>query len=130
VGLKLALEHECNIATGIEAGWMLGRISPLSFEIMCGFGNESRIRSRPLPTAASTSATGCPTSNVKDVNVYGEWRRIGEGVIDYPGRLRAPQQDGYAGFLSLEAHYTTPGVVPRATPSQPSAESLMVLAWS
>jgi sugar phosphate isomerase/epimerase len=46
--------------------------------------------------------------HLKDIDEGGDWTRIGEGVIDYPGQLRALEDDGYAGFLSLETHYTTP----------------------
>lgn len=109
-GLNLALEneHECNVATGDEAGWMLRRIPSTAFGIIWDPGNEARIGPRPFPDGYEHVRDRVSHVHLKDIDEGGDWTRIGEGVIDYPGQLRALEDDGYAGFLSLETHYTTP----------------------
>lgn len=109
-GLKLALEneHECNVATGDEAGWMLRRIPSTAFGITWDPGNEARMGSRPFPDGYEHVRDRVSHVHLKDIDEGGDWTRMGGGVIDYPGQLRALEDDGYAGFLSLETHYTTP----------------------
>jgi sugar phosphate isomerase/epimerase len=38
-----------------------------------------------------------------------EWRRIGDGEVDWAGQLRALLDAGYPGVLSLETHWQLPG---------------------
>jgi sugar phosphate isomerase/epimerase len=38
-----------------------------------------------------------------------EWRRIGDGAMDWTGQLRALLADGYAGVVSLETHWRLAG---------------------
>ncbi len=106
-GLVLGLEneHTCNIGTGIEAGWVLGRIASPSLGVIWDPGNEAMLGSRPFPAGYGHIRGRIAHVHLKDVDVEGNWVRVGAGVIDYPGQLRALAEDGYAGVLSLETHY-------------------------
>ncbi len=106
-GLVLGLEneHTCNIGTGIEAGWVLGRIASPSLGVIWDPGNEAMLGSRPFPAGYGHIRGRIAHVHLKDVDVEGNWVRVGTGVIDYPGQLRALAEDGYAGVLSLETHY-------------------------
>ncbi len=106
-GLVLGLENEhiCNIGTGIEAGWVLGRITSPSLGVIWDPGNEAMLGSRPFPDGYGHIRGRIAHVHLKDVDVEGNWVRVGAGVIDYPGQLRALAEDGYAGVLSLETHY-------------------------
>lgn len=110
-GLKLALEneHECNVGTGAEAGWILGRISSPSFGLVWDPGNEAMIGSKPFPSGYSHVRGRVAHVHLKDVDDEGNWTKVGTGTIDYRGQLRALAEDGYAGALSLETHYEAPG---------------------
>jgi L-ribulose-5-phosphate 3-epimerase len=109
-GLKLALEneHECNVGTGAEAGWILGRISSPSFGLVWDPGNEAMLGSKPFPAGYSHVRGRVSHVHLKDVDDEGDWTKMGTGTIDYLGQVRALAEDGYAGALSLETHYEAP----------------------
>jgi L-ribulose-5-phosphate 3-epimerase len=109
VGLKLGLEneHECNVGTGAEARWMLDRIPSPSFGLIWDPGNEAMLGSEPFPGGYSHVRGRVAHVHLKDVDGEGNWTKVGAGIIDYPGQLRALAEDGYAGVLSLETHYET-----------------------
>jgi L-ribulose-5-phosphate 3-epimerase len=54
-GLKLGLEneHECNVGTGAEAGWVLDRIPSPSFGLVWDPGNEAMMGSKAFPDGYS-----------------------------------------------------------------------------
>ena len=110
-GLELALEneHECNIGTGAEARWVLDLIPSPSFGLVWDPGNEAMMGSEPFPGGYSHVRGRVTHVHLKDVDDEGNWTKVGTGVIDYPGQLRALAEDGYAGVLSLETHYEIPG---------------------
>lgn len=109
-GIRLALEneHECNVATGAEAGWMLDRIPSSAFGTIWDPGNEAILASRPYPEGYGHVRGRIFHIHLKDVDVDGGWTKVGAGVIDYPGQLRALADGGYSGALSLETHYEIP----------------------
>jgi sugar phosphate isomerase/epimerase len=110
-GLELALEneHECNIGTGAEARWVLDLIPSPSFGLVWDPGNEAMMGSEPFPGGYSHVRGRVTHVHLKDVDDEGNWTKVGTGIIDYPGQLRALAEDGYAGVLSLETHYEIPG---------------------
>jgi L-ribulose-5-phosphate 3-epimerase len=109
--LKLGLEneHECNVATGAEAGWVLDRIPSPSFGLIWDPGNEAMLGSKPFPAGYSHVRGRVSHVHLKDVDKQGNWTKVGTGTIDYLRQLHALAEDGYAGALSLETHYETPG---------------------
>ena len=108
--LKLALEneHTCNVGTGAEAGWVLGRIPAHSLGMIWDPGNEAMLGSKPFPGGYSHVRGRVTHVHLKDVDEKGNWTKVGTGVIDYRGQLRALADDGYEGVLTLETHYETP----------------------
>jgi L-ribulose-5-phosphate 3-epimerase len=108
-GLMLALEneHTCNVGTGAEAGWVLGRIPTHSFGVIWDPGNEAMMGSKAFPDGYSYVRDRVIHVHLKDVDAEGNWTKVGTGVIDYRGQLRALAGDGYGGALSLETHYET-----------------------
>jgi L-ribulose-5-phosphate 3-epimerase len=110
-GLELALEneHECNVGTGTEVGWMLDRIPSPAFGAIWDPGNEAMLGSKPFPEGYGYVRGRVTHIHLKDVDEEGNWTKVGTGVIDYPGQLRALAEDGYEGVLSLETHYEVPG---------------------
>jgi L-ribulose-5-phosphate 3-epimerase len=110
VGLKLGLEneHECNVGTGDEAGWVLDRIPYPSFGLIWDPGNEAMLGSKPFPAGYSHVRGRVSHVHLKDVDDEGDWTKMGTGTIDYVGQVRALAEDGYAGALSLETHYEAP----------------------
>lgn len=52
-----------------------------------------------------------------------EWCGVGEGEFDHAGQLRALQNDGYQGAISLETHYTIDGN--KAKASEASLKGLL-----
>jgi sugar phosphate isomerase/epimerase len=109
-GIRLALEneHECNVGTGEEAGWMLARIPSPAFGTIWDPGNEACMGSSPYPEGYRRVRGRVFHVHLKDVDAGGEWTKVGAGVIDYPGQLRELAESGYAGALSLETHYAIP----------------------
>ena len=108
-GLMLALEneHTCNVGTGAEAGRVLGRIPAHSFGAIWDPGNEAMMGSKPFPDGYSYVRDRLIHVHLKDVDGEGNWTKVGTGKIDYRGQLRALDDDGYGGALSLETHYET-----------------------
>lgn len=96
-GLKPALEneHECNVGAGAEAGWILGRISSPAFGLIWDPGNEAMLGSEPFSGGYSHVRGRVTHLHLKDVDVEGNWTKVGTGIIDYPGQLRALAEDGY-----------------------------------
>ncbi len=109
-GVELALEneHTCNAGTGAEAGRILDLISSPPLGVVWDPGNEAMLGSEPFPGGYSHVRGRVTHVHLKDVDSEGNWSKVGTGVIDYPGQLRALADDGYEGVLSLETHYETP----------------------
>lgn len=104
-GLKLGLEneHECNVGTGAEAGWVLDRVPSLG--LVWDPGNEAMMGSEPFPGGYDQVRDRVIHVHLKDADQSGNWTEMGTGVIDYAGQFRALARDGYDGLLSLETHY-------------------------
>jgi sugar phosphate isomerase/epimerase len=109
-GLELGLEneHACNLATGAEAAWALDRVTSPAFGLIWDPGNEAALGSTPYPDGYAHVRGRVRHVQVKDRTVDGRWARVGTGVVDWEGQLRALAEDGYPGLLSLETHYDTP----------------------
>jgi sugar phosphate isomerase/epimerase len=109
-GLTLGIEneHACNVATGAETGWMLERIPSPAFAVIWDPGNEAALGSAPFPGGYAHVRGRIAHVHLKDLDARGRWGKMGTGVVDYLGQLRALAADGYDGVLSLETHYATP----------------------
>ena len=109
-GLTLGLEneHACNVATGAEARWVLDRAASPALGVILDPGNEAAMGSEPFPGGYEQVRGRVVHVHLKDMDVDGNWTRMGAGVIDYAGQFHALARDGYDGLLSLETHYELP----------------------
>jgi L-ribulose-5-phosphate 3-epimerase len=109
-GLTLGIEneHACNLATGAETRWVLDRVPSPALGVIWDPGNEAVVGSEPFPGGYERVRHRTVHVHLKDTDENGNWTKMGTGIIDYSGQLRALDEDGYAGLLSLETHYETP----------------------
>lgn len=109
-GLKLVIEneHACNIATGEEVGWLFQHLDSPAFGAIWDPGNEAALGSSPFPEGYHHVRGRIFHVHLKDVSQDEEFVKMGTGIIDYVGQLRALREDGYDGVLSLETHYAHP----------------------
>jgi sugar phosphate isomerase/epimerase len=101
-------EHACNLATGAETRWVLDRVPAPALGVIWDPGNEAVMGSEPFPGGYERVRDRTVHVHLKDADENGDWTKMGTGIVDYPGQLRALAEDGYAGLLSLETHYEAP----------------------
>lgn len=113
VGLTLALEneHECNVATAMEAHTALAAADASELRLIWDPGNAAM-----LAPAAWNGRGGLETIvdrvvhvHLKDVSPAGEWTRLGDGIVDFRAQLSCLYDAGYDGYLSFETHYVRDG---------------------
>jgi L-ribulose-5-phosphate 3-epimerase len=112
-GVTLALEneHECNVATSVEAQAALDAAASPHLRLIWDPGNAAM-----LDPASFAGLGGLETIydrvahvHLKDVSASGDWTRVGEGIVDFAGLLRYLADAGYDGYLSFETHYQRGG---------------------
>jgi L-ribulose-5-phosphate 3-epimerase len=110
-GLKMVIEneHACNVATGAETGWILQHLVSDAFGVTWDPGNEVKAGSpHAFPDGYKHIRDRVFHVHVKDADAQGTWVKMGTGIIDYVGQLRALAEDGYTGALCIETHYNDP----------------------
>lgn len=126
-GLKLALEneHACFIGTAGESVEILKRIASPNLGLIWDPGNAAMLE----PAAdvypggyerikAEVGLERIVHVHVKDPAVpepgntesHSRFTEFGKGAIDYRGQLAALARDGYQGAVSMETHWTGPGM--------------------
>jgi sugar phosphate isomerase/epimerase len=112
-GVTLALEneHECNVATSVEARAALDTAASPDLRLIWDPGNAAM-----LDPASFSGLGGLETIydrvahvHLKDVSEAGSWTRVGEGIVDFAALLRYLDGVGYDGYLSFETHYRRDG---------------------
>jgi L-ribulose-5-phosphate 3-epimerase len=112
-GVTLALEneHECNVATSVEALAVLDAAASPHLRLIWDPGNAAM-----LDPATFAGLGGLETIydrvahvHLKDVSAAGSWTRVGEGIVDFAALLRYLGGAGYEGYLSFETHYQRDG---------------------
>jgi L-ribulose-5-phosphate 3-epimerase len=112
-GVTLALEneHECNVATSVEARAALDAADSPHLRLIWDPGNAAM-----LDLASFSGLGGLETIydevahvHLKDVSASGSWTRVGEGIVDFAALLRYLASAGYEGYLSFETHYQRDG---------------------
>ena len=112
-GVTLALEneHECNVATSVEARAALDAAASPHLRLIWDPGNAAM-----LDPSAFTGLGGLEDIcervahvHVKDVTASQEWTRVGDGIVDFAALLRHLDEIGYGGYFSLETHYQRDG---------------------
>ena len=115
--LALENEHDCNVATALEASTALDAADAPLLRLIWDPGNAAM-----LDRAAWSGLGGLDTIvervahvHLKDVSAAGEWTRIGDGIIDFRAQLACLADAGYDGCLSFETHYLRDGSAELAT---------------
>jgi sugar phosphate isomerase/epimerase len=110
--IGLENEHACNIATGAEAARLLEVVAHPNLKLVWDPANAYVSGETPFPDGYRRLPAGrLAHVHSKDCRVEGhqpKWCALGEGGIDWPGQIGALVQDGYAGSISLETHWTGP----------------------
>lgn len=113
-GLVIALEneHACNIGTGAEAAALMARINHPALKLLWDPANALVAGETPYPTGyRALPADRIVHVHAKDCVVHNHrptWGPVGERDVDWRGQLDALLHDGYAGWVSLETHWTGP----------------------
>ena len=112
VVIGLENEHACNVGTGEEASRLLGRLDHPALKLVWDPANASILGEVPFPGGYATLDTRrIGHVHAKDCFVKDhkpEWGPVGEMGIDWRGQIDALRRDGYAGWISLETHWTGP----------------------
>jgi sugar phosphate isomerase/epimerase len=112
VVIGLENEHACNVGTGEEASRLLGRLDHPALKLVWDPANASILGEVPFPGGYGTlDARRIGHVHAKDCFVKDhkpEWGPVGEMGIDWRGQIDALRRDGYAGWISLETHWTGP----------------------
>ncbi len=112
-GLTLVVEneHACCLATGAQTARVLEEIASPAVRAVWDPGNAFMAGELPFPRGYEAIKDFIAHVHVKDAAVppgapAPAWTVVGEGEIDWAGQLAALKRDGYAGWLSLETHYS------------------------
>jgi sugar phosphate isomerase/epimerase len=113
VGVTLALEneHECNVATSLEARNALDAAASPHLRLIWDPGNAAMLDPGSFAGLGGLETMYDRVAHVhlKDVSPAGSWTRIGEGIVDFATLLRYLADAGYDGYLSFETHYQRDG---------------------
>ena len=109
--LGIENEHACCLGTGAQTARVLAEIGSPAVRAIWDPGNAFMDGEHPFPTGYEAIKEFIVHVHVKDAVVptggaAPVWTVVGQGEIDYAGQFAALQKDGYAGWLSLETHYS------------------------
>lgn len=108
-GLKLALENEpaCYGGSGQTLASLLAAINHPNMYANWDPGNHTHATHEDFRAGYEALKPYYLHTHVKDYTTAGSVAiPPGQGNVDWPGQLRALQNDGYEGLLVLETHFT------------------------
>ena len=112
-GVTLALEneHECNVATSVEAHAALDAAASPHLRLIWDPGNAAMLDPGSFAGLGGIETIYDRVAHVhlKDVSASGSWTRVGDGIVDFAALLRYLAEAGYDGYLSFETHYQRDG---------------------
>jgi sugar phosphate isomerase/epimerase len=112
-GVTLALEneHECNVATSVEARDALDAAASPHLRLIWDPGNAAMLDPGSFAGLGGLEAIYARVAHVhlKDVSSSGSWTCVGDGIVDFAALLRYLADAGYDGYLSFETHYRRDG---------------------
>jgi sugar phosphate isomerase/epimerase len=114
-GLTIGLEneHACNVSTGADAAAVIARVNHPAVKLVWDPANAYVSGETSFPdgygklpkgSIAHVHAKDC---RMKDAQTP-EWGAVGTMAVDWKGQIAALLADGYAGWISLETHWTGP----------------------
>jgi L-ribulose-5-phosphate 3-epimerase len=119
--LILENEHECNTATGEEAGRTLSAVKAKNFMVNWDPGNAAMRGETPYPDGYNKlpkdriGHVHCKDVQNKPDGSGKQWAAMGHGLIDWVGQFRALKQQGYHFATSLETHWRGAGTPEEST---------------
>ena len=137
-GKTLVLEADPSVCTrnAREMATLVQAIDSPCVKVLWDPGNEIYDMPNgevPFPDAFARVQPWVAHVHIKDARVTPEGHveccRIGDGEVDYPGQLRALQQSGYEGFLSLETHYRRNAQLADEQMRMPKGAAFTAGAW-
>lgn len=105
-------EHACNAGTGAEAARLIAGVDHPALKVVWDPANASILGEVPFPDGyrrlppsriVHVHAKDCVVKDHKPI-----WGPVGEMGVDWTGQIAALRSDGYAGWISLETHWTGP----------------------
>ena len=111
--LMVENENVCNIGTSQELGRLVRDINSPHLRGNWDPTNAAVLGEIPYPGGYREVRGLFAHMHIKDLRKdprTGEvtWARVGDGLMDYRGLLKALREDGYDGVISLETHYRRP----------------------
>ena len=107
-GCRLALENEavCWGGTGLEAAQLIRQSGAANLWLCWDPGNAARAgASCPFPDEYQQLKDLVTHVHLKNFDPRTKrWSLMEQGVVDWPGQLRALEADGYPDFLVIETH--------------------------
>ncbi|HXJ97025.1 MAG TPA: sugar phosphate isomerase/epimerase family protein [Terriglobia bacterium] len=112
--LMIENEYDTNVGTGKELGRILRDVNSPNLRANWDSANAAMMNEVPYPDGYREVEGLFPHLHVKDVKrdpQSGElsWAPVGSGFIDWRGQLKALQQAGYTGTMSIETHFRPSG---------------------
>jgi sugar phosphate isomerase/epimerase len=112
--LMIENEYDTNLGTGKELGRLLRDVNSPHLRANWDSANAAMLNEVPYPDGYREVEGLFPHLHVKDVKrdpQSGElnWAPVGSGFIDWRGQLKALQQAGYKGTMSIETHFRPNG---------------------
>ena len=111
----LLVENEmaCNIATSKELGRLVRDINSPHLRGNWDPANAAALGEIPYPAGYREVRGLFAHMHIKDLRMDPQtgqaiWARVGDGLVDYRGLLKAVREDDFDGVLSLETHYRRP----------------------
>jgi sugar phosphate isomerase/epimerase len=120
-GIILLLENEmaCNTATGAESKRTLAAVPNKNFMLNWDPGNAAAAGEYPYSKGFSQLPKArighCHAKDVVMKDGKSAWAPVGDGVIDWPGQIRALHAMGYHYAVSLETHWRGAGTPEAST---------------
>jgi sugar phosphate isomerase/epimerase len=111
--LMVENENVCNIGTSKELGRLVRDINSPHLRGNWDPANAAVLGEIPYPDGYREVRGLFAHMHIKDLRKDPQtgkaiWTRVGDGIMDYRGLLKALQEDRYEGVLSLETHYRRP----------------------
>ncbi len=136
--LLLENEHACLMGSGAEAARLASLINSPQFRICWDPGNAFALGENAFPDGYEAVKPWISHVHVKDAvrvttaqrGEHAQFCEMGTGQIGYEAQFAALRQDNYAGWISLETHYSpTSGSGPegKGTPEDASRACLKYL---
>lgn len=114
ITLMVENEYDLNVGTAKELGRILRDVNSPHLRANWDLANAAMMDDVPFPDGYREVAGMVSHVHVKDVkrdpaSGHLTWAPVGNGIIDWPGQLKALREAQYSGTLSIETHFRPNG---------------------